>query len=98
MLSSTPLYTSLTTSSPSSPSSPSCLLILELLPLLKAPGSRRPNHNLRHLFALIMSALRRLRELVIRCFAELNTRSHLALINGIANILRANLARSSYKR
>jgi len=36
--------------------------------------------------------------LLIRCLAELNIRSHLALINGIANILKANWVKSSYER
>ena len=74
------------------------LLMLRLTPYLKALASRRPYQDFKHLFTLIISALRRLRELVIRYLVKLNTYSHLVLISSIANILRANRASSGCKK
>jgi hypothetical protein len=75
-----------------------CLLTSESTLYLKALAYRHPNQDLRHLFTSIISALKQLRKSVIRYLAELNMCLHSALINSIANILRANWARSSYKR
>ena len=74
------------------------LLTLGLTPCLKALASGRLYQDFKHLFALMILALRRLRELVIRCLAELNTRSYLALISSIANILRVNWASSGCEK
>jgi len=68
------------------------------MPLIKALAFGLLNQNLRYLLALIILALRQLRELVTRCLVELNIYLYLALINSIASILRVKRVRSSYKK
>ena len=72
--------------------------MLGLTPYSKAFSFGCPYQDFKHSFALIISALRQLWESVIKCFAELNTLSHLILISGIANISRANRVSSGCKK